>query len=268
MAIDLEKDIQVTTGIPDAPMIVISGQSGVGKTTMAAQADNAVFIQTESGEGLLKIKTINFGKEKVATEYGQVIEAIDALQEQKHDYETLVIDSIDHLEPLMWSHLCKDNNWPSIDRGGAGYGVGYSTAANEWRVLLKKLISLRKSKGMSIVLIAHTQTRPIDEPGENQITRWDLKLHAKSSAVITETVDCVFFAKHKIRNTKVDKGFGGSKIIQKDMGERVLVTKGGPHLNAKNRYNLPEEISLSWAAFMQAMGDAIKTSTEKEKANG
>ena len=269
MAINLDNDAEQTTGKPGPPMVVLSGQSGVGKTTFAAGAENCVFIQTEAGEGLLKITRIKFDADKIATKYSQVTEAIEALQNQEHDYKTLVIDSIDHLEPLMWEHLCTQNNWPAIDRGGAGYGVGYATAAGEWRVLLKKLIKLRKTKGMAIVLIAHCQTRNIDEPGESQITRWDLKLHAKSSAVITETVDCVFFAKHKVRNTTEDTGYGGSKTIQKDMGQRVLVTQGGPHLNAKNRYGLPPEIPLSWADFMSALGDSIKSTTkEKVKANG
>ena len=39
----------------------------------------------------------------------------------------------------------------------------------------------------------------MDEPGQTQYDRWDLKLHAKSASVITETVDCLFYAKHQVK---------------------------------------------------------------------
>lgn len=266
MAIDLEKDIQVTSGVPEAPLLVIHGFDGSGKTTFAAGSANNIFIQTEAGQGILKINTFNFGKDRIATSYSQVLEAIEALQTQDHDYETLVIDSLDHLEPLLWEDLCQKNNWSSIE--APGYGKGYTAASLEWRVLLKKLVKLRNTKGMAVVLIAHCQKSTIDEPGESQITRWDLKLHPKSGAVVSETVDCVFFARHKVKLTTEQQGFGQTKKIGKDTGERIMITEGGPHVNAKNRFKLPKEIPLSWDAFMSAMGESIKPSTEKEKANG
>ena len=265
MAIDLKAAIKKTKGLDDAPSICLHGTSGVGKTTFGAGAPNPIFIQTEAGQGLLEINTFNFGDDGISTSYVEVVEAIDALINQKHNYYSLVIDSIDHLEPLMWAHLCSENNWTTIDK--AGYGAGYNAAAAEWRVLLKKLNELRKRKKMAIILIAHNQMRKIDEPGQTQIDRWDLKLHQKSASVITETVDCVLYAKHQVKMRKEDKGFGQTKTIGIDTGERILVCQGGPHVNAKNRYNLPDEIPLSWEGFEQALQESIKPK-QKEQANG
>ena len=254
-------------GMRVPPMIGVHGMSGVGKTTLGASAPKPIFIQTEQGEGLLQIDTFDFGKEGIATEYGEVTEDIDALIANEHDYQTLVIDSLDHLEPLMHDHLCKQNNAPTMDKGPFGYGAGYVAAANEWRVLMKKLNELRSHKNMAVILIAHSQHRKMDEPGQTQYDRWDLKLHAKSASVITETVDCLFYAKHQVKMRKEDKGFGAVKAIGIDTGERVLVAEGGPHVNAKNRYNLPAEFPLSWQAFEQALTQSIKPA-KKETANG
>ena len=66
---------------------------------------------------------------------------------------------------------------------------------------------------------------------------------------------------------KEDKGFGQTKTIGIDTGERILVCQGGPHVNAKNRYNLPDEIPLSWEGFEQALQESIKPK-QKEQANG
>ncbi len=265
MAIDL-KTRRTPGGLSKPPFIAVHGTSGVGKTTLGASADKPIFIQTEAGEGLLEIDTFDFGDDGVATEYREVTEAIDALISNQHDYGTLVIDSLDHLEPLMHTHLCKEANAPSMDKGPFGYGAGYVAAANEWRVLLKQLNDLRMHKKMAIILIAHSQNRKIDEPGQTQYDRWDLKLHAKSASVITETVDCLFYAKHQVRMRKEDKGFGAVKAIGVDTGERVLVAEGGPHVNAKNRFNLPAELPLSWDALTAELTKSINP--VKEKANG
>jgi hypothetical protein len=44
--------------------------------------------------------------------------------------------------------------------------------------------------------------------------------------------------------------------IGADGGERIIKTVGGPSCVAKNRYNLPSELPLSWGAFLAAMSAA------------
>ena len=120
---------------------------------------------------------------------------------------------------------------------------------------------------MSIVLIAHNQQRKVDDPEYGQLDRHDLKLHPKSAGVVAEVVDCVFFAKHKINVRKEEKSFGATRNRGIDTGERVLVTTGGPHYLAKNRYNLPNELNLNYSAFTSALAESTKPKQETE-ANG
>ena len=267
MAIDLSA-IKKTKGLDSPPMICIHGTSGVGKTTFASQAPSPIFIQTEAGHGMLEIDTFHFGSEGVATNYEEVQEAVDSLLNNDHKYATLVIDSIDHLEAIMWAHLCEKNKWENITAGKAGYNVGYIAAANEWRVLLKRLETLRQTKNMAIILIAHNQQKKINDAEYGQLDKHDLKLQQRSSDIIAESVDCVFFAKHKITLRKEDKGFGQTRNKGIDTGERVLVTTGGPHYTAKNRYNLPAEIELSWSAFMAALKKSTNPEKKEQAVNG
>ena len=62
----------------------------------------------------------------------------------------------------------------------------------------------------------------------------------------------------KIQGRKRGVAFG----IGKDGGERVLRTIGGPSCVAKNRFSLPEQLPLSWPAFMAAFTNPSQTNVE------
>ena len=94
MTISLANIHKATATLP--PRIVIHGKEGVGKTTFAAKAPNAVFLQCEDGcPAGLEIET--FG---TLASYDNVVNAISALGREKHDYRTVVLDSIDAIEPF------------------------------------------------------------------------------------------------------------------------------------------------------------------------
>ena len=252
MAIDLSA-IKKTSGLKPPSMIVF-GSAGVGKTTFAAAAPNPVFLQTEAGEGALELSAFPLIKT-----YDELIEAITALIEHDHDYETLVLDSLDHLEPLIWKKVCQVEGKKSIEE--FGYGKGYVFALDYWREFLAAINSLRHHKNMSLILLAHTHIRGYNSPDTESYDRYEIKLHAKASGLIQESVDSVLFAKHKIITKKEDKGFNQTRVRGISTGERVLCTTETPGYIAKNRYGLPDEIDLTWAAFEQA----ITTATSKEK---
>jgi hypothetical protein len=79
------------------PRVLIYGPSGVGKTTWAAGAPAPILVPTEDGRGALDIPAL-----PVAQSYIEVHNAITALYEEDHAYRTVIIDSLDHLEPLIW----------------------------------------------------------------------------------------------------------------------------------------------------------------------
>ena len=68
---------------------------------------------------------------------------------------------------------------------------------------------------------------------------------------------------HKtLRTQKEDAGFNRERTIAApvgaDGGERIIRTLGGPACVAKNRFNLPAELPLSWDAFMQALAAPVQ----------
>src|SRR5262249_23137117 len=103
------------------PRLIIHGLEGVGKTTLAARFPSPVFLHTDDGMGNLGLAA--FG---LLEHLGAARDAFAALGNEPHDFRTLVLDSIDALEPQVWAAVCRERGWASIE--APGYGKGYVEA--------------------------------------------------------------------------------------------------------------------------------------------
>lgn len=245
---------------PKAPRLLIHGVAGVGKTTFAAQANKPVFIQTEDGLGTLA--ATNF---PLSRTFEDVLGAISALYTEEHDFATVVIDSVDWLEPLVWAKACRDNGWSSIE--DAGYGKGYVAALNLWRQYIDGLNALRDDRGMAVVQIAHTDIKRFDSPEHDPYDRYVIKLHARAAALLQEHSDIVLFANYRISTVKSDVGFNKKINRAVGSGERVIHTVERPAFLAKNRYDLPDTLPLEWSAFAQAMPESLHSMLNSTTTN-
>lgn len=253
MAISLESLSRSTSLKP--PRIIVHGVQGVGKSTFASQADNPVFIVTEDGLG-----KINVAHTPLLRTFDEVLDWLGALYEQKHDHSTLVIDSLDWLEPLIWQHVCKVHNVQSIE--DFSYGKGFLLALDVWRQYIEGINALRDDRDMAIVQIAHTQVKRFDSPETDPYDRYEIKLHAKAAALLQEHADAVLFMNYKVHTSQKDVGFKKKHVRGIGDGTRVLYTEERPAFAAKNRYGLPAEIPLPkrdgmWQAFEAAMAGEI-----------
>ena len=115
-----------------------------------------------------------------------VLDAVRTLTTEPHEYETLVIDTIDWVEPLIHDAVCQANGWKSIE--DPGYGRGHAVALVEWRKLLAALDRLRAERGMEIILLAHTTIRTFANPAGSNYDRYELKLQRSAAALVKEWV--------------------------------------------------------------------------------
>jgi hypothetical protein len=232
------------------PRILVHGVHGVGKTTFAAGAPDPVFILTEDGLGTLDVPHF-----PLARTFDEVMQELAALYTEEHAFRSLVVDSTDWLEPLVWARVCQDQGWSSIE--DAGYGKGYVHALDLWRQYIEGLNALRDDKGMTVVQLAHTDIKRFDSPESEPYDRYVIKLHSKASALLQEHSDVVLFANYRISTVKSDVGFNKKVTRALGSGERLLHTAERPAYLAKNRYALPDTLPMSWAALVEAMPRGI-----------
>ena len=234
---------QVVSGKNPAPRrVMLYGTHGIGKSTFAACAPKPVFLQTEDGLG-----EIDCDKLPLATTLNDAMNALSELYTEKHPYKTVVVDSLDWLERLIWAEVCRKRNVESIE--DIGYAKGYIFALTQWREFLEGLSALRNDKGMTAILIAHARIERFENPETESYDRYVPRLHKLAAAVVQEWCDEVFFATYKVYTKQTEEGFNRKRSQGIGTGERIIRTQERPAHVAKNRLNLPEEMPLDWNAY-------------------
>lgn len=229
--------------------IMLYGTRGIGKSTFAASAESPIFIPTE--DGLSDIDTDRF---PLATDYRAVIDAIGELYTQAHEYKTVVIDSMDWLEQLIHAETCRVHKKKTLE--DFGFNKGYKLAIEPLRRVLSGLDALRAERGMTVILVAHTEIRKHEDPETSPYDRNEPRLHKYASALVQEWCDEVLFATHKVTAVKVDESFGRSKYNGVSKEGRILRTTERPSCDAKNRLGLPDEIPLDYRVFARLRDEA------------
>ncbi len=233
----------IERGLKPAPhRIFCFGTQGIGKSTWAASAPAPIVIQTE--DGLANIEVDRF---PLATQYDDVIESLSALYSEEHSYETVVVDSVDWLERLIWTDVCQQRSVTSIE--DIGYAKGYTFALTQWRQVLDGLSALRNERGMTVIMLAHSKIERFEHPETDSYDRFVPRLHKSATGLLCEWCDEVLLATYKVYTKLKDEGFNRKRAQGVGTGERILRTTERPSHVAKNRLNLPDELPLDWEVF-------------------
>jgi hypothetical protein len=228
--------------------VFLVGVEGIGKSSFVAAAPKPIFIDVEGSTGQLDVK-----RYPGVQNFADVLEAVEDLTVSEHDFKTLGIDTVDWLEALIWKHVCTRDR--KFDIEDYGFGKGYVTALDEWRLLLSKLERLEKTKGMNIVLIGHSQIRPFKNPEGDDFDRYEVKLHTKAAGLLKEWARAVLFAHYEQYAVKERHALKAKGVAS---GARLLHTERSAAYDAKNRYGLPPKLALSWDAF-EAAANTVRT---------
>lgn len=236
--------------------VLLYGVEGIGKSTFGADAPRPIFIDGERGTDELDVARF-----PTPETWQDVRDAIRTLTADAHEFETLVIDTLDWLEPLLWRFICQRDGKKDVE--DYGYGKGYVAALDEWRIFLAALERLRQAKRMHVVLLAHSWIKPFKNPEGDDFDRYEMKLHAKAAGLLKEWPKAVLFANYETiaaKDTKTKRVRGVST------GARFVYTQRTAAYDAKNRYGLPESLPLSWASFYEAAVAGLDPAALKAKA--
>lgn len=232
---------RISRGKLNKPLrLMVHGAPGVGKSTFAAGAPKPIFLDIEKRTEHLDIDRLEVGT------WEDCLRAMGEIHGIAGTYQTVVIDTVDALEQLIYQYLCRKEEVASIEDVGGGYGKGYTATVAEWTKFVRAMDALR-DVGYTIVLLAHSDVRTFKNPEGPDYDRIALKMNQKSAAFLRERVDAVGYACFEdltVEDKKTKRMKGMSS------GERVLkFTHSAAYESKQGTSSLPDEVPLSWEAF-------------------
>lgn len=137
---------------PSKPKVLLFGKPGVGKTWTALDFPSCYYIDTEGGADLAhytaKLEAaggVYLGPDQGSTDFATIIDQVKALAMERHEFRTLIIDSISKvfaMEIVREAERLGDKN---------AFGADKKPAVAYMRSLVAALMRL----DMNVLLIAH-----------------------------------------------------------------------------------------------------------------
>lgn len=230
----------------------IYGAEGIGKTSLANELPDPLFIDTENGSARINCRRIK------TSSWENLIAIVKSVIDNPTICKTLVIDTLDKAESFCIDYLCQKFRKANIEDWG--YGRGYTILQDEVNrlfELLNKVIAV----GIHVVVIAHGKPRKFELPEEaGAFDRWELKLTRQVGPLFKEWCDILLFCNYKTyvvttdNNTKKAQG-----------GKRVMYTTHHACWDAKNRFNLPDELELSYKPIAHLFADEVEVQDKTQE---
>ena len=255
------KDLIQTGKKRKAVSLVLHGVHGIGKTTFGTKTPHPIFISGEENE---EIESARFPKCKSWKEF---LGYLTWVRDEQHDYKTLVIDTLDSIENLLWKHTLGEDRAEDMASARGGFGKGYTFATQLFTDMRDDFLVPIREKGINIVLLCHSAKNKIEDPLTlATYDKQELKLHRNGKGmgtytVISEWVTIVLFANFVVHTVK-DKNT--TKEYAVGEGERRMFSAPRPAYDAKNRYGLPHALPLEWKVIEEGIDRYYSMSTEDQ----
>lgn len=235
----------IITGAEHNPVrVCIYGVHGVGKTTFGAGSPTPIILRTEDGADQVAAHKL-----PLCRSLGDVQQQIRMLINERHDYQTLVVDSLDWLERLIHQQIATDYGVATV--ADVDYGRGYVAANREMAKILRGLEILR-GNGLHILLIAHSKSEIIKCPINGEYSRYSLDLHKSASGLVDQWCDVLGFAHFGVRVVADESKKQPKQLRRAVGGKRILGFSDSPAYDAKRRLRaLPDEMELDANKFWE-----------------
>lgn len=237
--------LKITNGkIKRAQKVVLYGSEGIGKSTLAAQFPNPLFIDTEGGTSHMDVRRI-----ERPNNWTQLISILKEIAATPGICGSLVIDTADWAEQLAVSHICSKFKKSGIE--DFGYGKGYTYLAEEFAEFFAALDAIIAA-GIHVVITAHAKMRKFEQPDEmGAYDRWEMKLSKQVAPLFKEWCDMLLFLNYQTYVVTTE-----SKVSKAQGGKRVIHTSHHPCWDAKNRHGLAPTLDLDYANIAHLFGDS------------
>lgn len=213
--------------------ILLYGEPKIGKSTFASKFDKPLFLATEPGLNALETFQIPIAS------WENFLESCKLLATTKHDYKTVIIDTVDNLVKFCAEYMLGKHD--ATHESDMGYGKGYDIVANELLRALTKLGQLPPG----LVMISHAETKEI-KTRTTSIHKTMPTLSNKYRKIVLGMADLILYA-HTVQRVNEE--------TRRPEESRVLETRAAEAYEAGNRTmaaHLPATIPFDYQAFKTA----------------
>ena len=252
------------------PAIAIYGTPGVGKTSLAAEFPDPIYLFVEGEE---TPDGIDLPSDQITSFHG-LLDSFADLLEQEHPFKTVIVDSLDKLEPMVWAATCARNGWESIDSNDKGaptaFGKGYLGADVEWEEYFEAVSALTRA-GMYVVQILHSETKSFNDPLVDAYDRYRPKLQKRAMEKVIENCKALLFINRRTSVKQVEAAFGGKKTSKPEGmsgAERIIHTDERAGFFAKNRFKgAPAQIPYKQGQGFAELSKYLLTTAANDNDN-
>lgn len=212
---------------------VVWGDPKVGKSTFASQIPGALFLATEEGQNFLSVFRVPIKS------WEDLLATAKELQAGKHEFKTLVIDTVDILYSHCERFVCKRENVDNV--ADLEFGKGFAMVRAEFMRVLNGLNML----GLGLVFISHAKEKEFKTKTQSYTVKV-CTLSDKPATMVTGLCDFVLYA-------YID-----------EKGERVMRTKPTKYIiHAGDRSGkLPELLPFQYTTFIKEFNKAVGNKEE------
>lgn len=239
-----------TTGFSTLPRrkvgkrLIIPGVEGVGKTSMCAFVEGAAGIMAGNETGYETLRDAGRVPDIPmihTTDWNHLMAEVCALNAADTlPFSMLFLDAMSGIERMNHQYVCDTKfggDWG--EKGFTSFQKGYDVSVGPWLALLGELDLLAK-RGVDIVILAHILVKPFKNPMGEDFDRYVVDCHHKTWGVTHKWADATLFLNFltdvREKEPGKKKGIGGTT--------RIMYTERRDAFDAKNRYGLPEMITM------------------------
>lgn len=227
---------------PYAPCLVLNGDGGSGKTTLASTFPKPLFFSTEIN-GVYGVDSVFLPKDKDGI-LSTVDFYLEVCERGEFPFKSVTTDNLSGIENVFVKHVIKtDPNKPkSIMSAHGGWEAPLNMLKELHLEYKNKMLKFRKY-GITVIFIAHPGVRATKTPGLEGFGAYQLGFtYDKCEKIYTEeNIDAVLFLKKK---TAVIENKDGSRHLH-SLDGRVIVTGLDLIYKTKNRFDMPAEIPFT-----------------------